>query len=96
MKSFLCEVCKGTGHNYLVCPTRKRLDNFAEKRGDKLHWGAWKWKTYYKQIHEARVAEEKDQSFAEALRLSDRRSNKRKGKLALKVGKALKALPPPQ
>ena len=91
----MCQVCNGVGHNYLVCPTRKRLDNWAEKNNDKLHWGAWKWDTYYKAIHEARVKDEKEQSFTEALRLNDRRSTKVRRKTALKVGKPLRALPAP-
>ena len=43
-----CEVCEGKGHEYFECPTKKRLDAIAKTNGDRLNWGAWKYKKYYK------------------------------------------------
>ena len=44
---FICPVCRGHGHYYYQCPTKKTLDKYAKANDDSHHWGAWKWQTYY-------------------------------------------------
>ena len=44
---FVCEVCGGKLHEPLECATKKRFDAFAKKNNDNVHWGQWKYETYY-------------------------------------------------
>lgn len=49
---FCCPVCRGIGHEYWQCPTKKTLDKWAAKNNDVANWGQWKYDTYYGMIDE--------------------------------------------
>ena len=47
---YICPICRGWGHDYFECGTKKKLDAWAKSNGDSANWGNWKWVTYYSNI----------------------------------------------
>ena len=45
-------MCRGTGHEYYECPTKKALDKLAKQNNDRVLWGYVKWFRYAKALGE--------------------------------------------
>ena len=43
-----CQICKGIGHEFFECPTKRKCDKWSVKNNDAVQWGSWKYHSYYK------------------------------------------------
>ena len=67
--TWTCPVCKGVGHEFWECATKKSLDKWAKAHNDQHNWGQWKYITYYSGLDEAgrkRVRELSKKDYAPA------------------------------